>query len=128
METRHIGRAVPRTEDGRLLTGRALFVDDVVRPGMLHAAFLRSPHARARIAAIDAAAAQAAGRLRAAHHLLQTHALAARTAQALRGHRGGVHSEGSPAVFRINRRLQDNRKSRPAVSAAYRLCLSPRGS
>ncbi len=58
METRHIGRAVPRNEDGRLLTGRALFVDDVERPGMLHAAFLRSPHAHARIVSIDAAAAR----------------------------------------------------------------------
>ena len=59
METRHIGRPVTRNEDPRLLTGRALFVDDVSLPGMLHAAFLRSPHAHAEIRAIDADAARA---------------------------------------------------------------------
>jgi carbon-monoxide dehydrogenase large subunit len=59
METRHIGRPVTRNEDPRLLTGRALFVDDVSLPGMLHAAFLRSPHAHAEIVSIDAAAAAA---------------------------------------------------------------------
>jgi len=59
METRHIGRPVTRNEDPRLLTGRALFVDDVELPGMLHAAFLRSPHAHAEIRAVDTAAAKA---------------------------------------------------------------------
>jgi aerobic carbon-monoxide dehydrogenase large subunit len=59
METRHVGRAVTRNEDPRLLTGRALFVDDVDLPGMLHAAFLRSPHAHAEIVALDVAAAKA---------------------------------------------------------------------
>ncbi|WP_137177718.1 xanthine dehydrogenase family protein molybdopterin-binding subunit [Roseomonas sp. AR75] len=59
METRQIGRPVTRNEDPRLLTGRALFVDDVELPGLLHAAFLRSPHARARILSIDTAAAKA---------------------------------------------------------------------
>ncbi|MGG5818654.1 molybdopterin cofactor-binding domain-containing protein [Falsiroseomonas sp. HW251] len=59
METRQIGRPVTRNEDPRLLTGRALFVDDVELPGMLHAAFLRSPHARATINSIDTAAAKA---------------------------------------------------------------------
>jgi len=57
--TPYLGRRVPRNEDARLLTGRALFVDDVQLPGMLHAAFLRSDHAHARIASIDASAAQA---------------------------------------------------------------------
>ncbi|MFT8243637.1 molybdopterin cofactor-binding domain-containing protein [Roseomonas sp. BN140053] len=58
-ETRFFGAPVSRNEDPRLLTGRALFVDDVELPGMLHAALLRSPHAHARIAGIDAAAARA---------------------------------------------------------------------
>ena len=58
-ETRQIGRPLTRNEDPRLLTGRALFVDDVELPGMLHAAFLRSPHAHAAITAIDVAAARA---------------------------------------------------------------------
>ncbi len=59
METRQIGRPLTRNEDPRLLTGRALFVDDVELPGLLHAAFLRSPHARATIRSIDVAAATA---------------------------------------------------------------------
>ncbi len=57
MTTRYFGARVQRNEDERLLTGRALFVDDVELPGMLHAAFLRSPHAHARIRAIDVSAA-----------------------------------------------------------------------
>jgi len=55
--TRYAGRRVHRIEDARLLTGAGTFVDDITRPGMLHACFVRSPHARARIVAIDAAAA-----------------------------------------------------------------------
>jgi len=53
MTTQQIGLRTKRNEDPRLLTGRALFVDDVDLPGMLHAAFLRSPHAHARILGID---------------------------------------------------------------------------
>jgi carbon-monoxide dehydrogenase large subunit len=59
METRHIGRPVPRNEDARLLTGKALFIDDVKLGGLLHAAVLRSPLAHARIRSIDSAAARA---------------------------------------------------------------------
>ena len=55
-----VGAAVPRVEDQRLLTGRGRYVADLVLPRMLHAAFLRSPHARARIARLDTAAARAA--------------------------------------------------------------------
>jgi carbon-monoxide dehydrogenase large subunit len=47
-----------RTEDPRLLTGQALFVDDVQIPGMLHAAFLRSDYAHGRILNIDVSAAR----------------------------------------------------------------------
>lgn len=57
--TRYAGSRVLRREDPRLLTGRGTFVDDVVRPGMLHACFVRSPHARARIVGIDVAEAAA---------------------------------------------------------------------
>jgi 2-furoyl-CoA dehydrogenase large subunit len=47
------GQSVERVEDFALLTGRGRFVDDLgLRPGTLHAAILRSPHAHARIAAI----------------------------------------------------------------------------
>jgi carbon-monoxide dehydrogenase large subunit len=59
MSTRSFGARVRRNEDPHLLTGRALFVDDVQLPGMLHAAFLRSPHAHARLGAIDVSRARA---------------------------------------------------------------------
>ena len=48
-----IGARIKRNEDPRLLTGRALFVDDVELPGMVHVAFLRSPYAHARILGVD---------------------------------------------------------------------------
>ncbi len=57
MSTPYFGRSVRRNEDAVLLTGRALFVDDVQLPGMLHVAFVRSPFAHARLGAIDLSAA-----------------------------------------------------------------------
>src|ERR1700756_5902763 len=62
---RYTGARVPRVEDARLLTGRGTFVDDVKRPGMLHACFVRSPFARARINGVDASAALALAGVRA---------------------------------------------------------------
>jgi aerobic carbon-monoxide dehydrogenase large subunit len=59
MTTRYFGQPIKRNEDPRLLTGRALFTDDVHLPGMLHVAFLRSDLAHARIRSIDTAAARA---------------------------------------------------------------------
>ncbi len=56
---RVVGRRARRIEDPALLAGRGRFLDDIRIEGVLHAAFLRSPHAHARIAAIDAAAAEA---------------------------------------------------------------------
>jgi carbon-monoxide dehydrogenase large subunit len=56
---RAVGARVSRVEDPRLLTGRGTFVDDVVLPGMVHACFVRSPHARARVRSIDVSAALA---------------------------------------------------------------------
>ncbi len=53
-----IGAPHPRREDERLLTGRGRYVDDIVVPGALHACFVRSPHAHARIRSIDCAAAR----------------------------------------------------------------------
>ena len=58
MSTRYFGQPIRRTEDPRLLRGEALFVDDVQRPGLLHAAVLRSPHAHAHLLGLDAAAAR----------------------------------------------------------------------
>jgi len=57
---RYAGSRVQRVEDARLLTGAGTFVDDITRPGLLHACFVRSPHPRARIVSVDAAAALAA--------------------------------------------------------------------
>jgi carbon-monoxide dehydrogenase large subunit len=57
--TRYAGSRVHRVEDARLLTGTGTFVDDVTRPGLLHACFVRSPFARARIDGIDVSEARA---------------------------------------------------------------------
>jgi carbon-monoxide dehydrogenase large subunit len=59
MTTRTIGARIFRNEDPRLLQGRGCFVDDINPAGVLHAAVLRSPHAHARIVAIDASRARA---------------------------------------------------------------------
>ena len=53
-----VGSSVPRREDLRLLTGRGTFVDDVTLPNMVHAAFLRSPFASARIRRLNVAVAR----------------------------------------------------------------------
>ena len=57
---RSIGKPLPRKEDRRLLTGQGRFLDDIKIPGALHAVFIRSPHAHARIRSIDTSAAQQA--------------------------------------------------------------------
>jgi len=57
MTNRYVGSPVKRNEDKALLTGRAMFVDDISLPDTLHAAVLRSAHAHARILAIDVSAA-----------------------------------------------------------------------
>ena len=54
----YIGRSVPRPDANRLLSGRGCFIDDITLPRMLHAAFVRSPHAHARITSIDIAGAK----------------------------------------------------------------------
>jgi aerobic carbon-monoxide dehydrogenase large subunit len=53
----YIGRAVPRPNARKLVEGRATYTDDVSLPRLVHAAFLRSPHAHARIGSIDTSAA-----------------------------------------------------------------------
>ncbi len=56
---RLFGKAIKRREDPRFLTGRGQYVDDVKLPGTLCAAFVRSPHAHARLGSIDATRARA---------------------------------------------------------------------
>ena len=53
-----VGTNVLRRQDPRLLKGLGTFVADVKRPGMLHLAVLRSPHAHARLVGLDAAPAR----------------------------------------------------------------------
>ncbi|HVL35894.1 MAG TPA: xanthine dehydrogenase family protein molybdopterin-binding subunit [Burkholderiales bacterium] len=55
-----IGAAIPRREDTRFLLGKGRFVGDLAFEGELHCAFVRSPHAHARIRRLDATAARAA--------------------------------------------------------------------
>src|SRR5207244_274787 len=59
VSVKYFGAAVKRREDPRFLRGEGRFVDDVKLAGMLHAAFVRSPHAHARIVAIRTRAAAA---------------------------------------------------------------------
>jgi carbon-monoxide dehydrogenase large subunit len=56
---RYTGASIKRSEDPRILTGAGRYVDDIKLPGMLHAAFVRSPMAHARVLAVDASAARA---------------------------------------------------------------------
>src|SRR3984893_2581423 len=55
-----IGQPVRRVEDRRFITGHGNYVDDIQRPRQAHAFMLRSPHAHARIGAIDPTAARSA--------------------------------------------------------------------
>ncbi len=56
---RYTGASIKRSEDPRILTGAGRYVDDIKLPGMLHAAFVRSPMAHARVLSVDASAAVA---------------------------------------------------------------------
>src|SRR5947209_5444529 len=55
----YFGRSVPRPNLDRLMQGRGLYISDMELPRMANAVFLRSPHAHARILAVDASAALA---------------------------------------------------------------------
>src|SRR5216117_503530 len=57
-EERLFGKSIKRREDPRFITGRGQYVDDVKLPGMTYAAFVRSPHAHARLNKVDASAAK----------------------------------------------------------------------
>ena len=59
VESGIFGARARRIEDDALLRGRGRFVDDIRLPGMLHAAFVRGPHAHALIRGVDTAAALA---------------------------------------------------------------------
>src|SRR2546427_5049058 len=61
--SRALGARVKRREDPRLIPGTATYADDVVPPGLMHVTMVRSPHAHARIAAIDMEKARGAARV-----------------------------------------------------------------
>src|ERR1700751_562156 len=56
---RYTGASIKRSEDPRILTGTGRYIDDIKLPGMLHAAFVRSPMAHARVLSVDVSAALA---------------------------------------------------------------------
>jgi aerobic carbon-monoxide dehydrogenase large subunit len=62
-----VGKARQRKEDARLITGQTNWTDNITLPGLLHVAFLRSPHAHARIASVDLSAAKDASGVIAAY-------------------------------------------------------------
>lgn len=55
-----VGRSIPKLENREKVLGRAEYIDDLYRPGMLHAAILGSPHAHAKILSYDVSEALAA--------------------------------------------------------------------
>ena len=57
MAAKLLGAHVKRKEDPRLITGTSQYVADIALPGLLHVAFVRSPHAHAKVRGIDTAAA-----------------------------------------------------------------------
>ena len=57
---RYVGSPIKRSEDTRILTGQGCYVDDIALPGMLHAAFVRSPVAHGRIVEVITDAAREA--------------------------------------------------------------------
>lgn len=56
---KHVGERMKRVEDGRFLTGRGNYTDDISKPGQTYAVFVRSPHAHAKIKGVDTKAALA---------------------------------------------------------------------
>ena len=67
-ETTIVGARTPRIDGAQRVTGRARYTTDIALPGMLHARFLRSPHARARVERVDASRALTAPGVRSVLH------------------------------------------------------------
>jgi carbon-monoxide dehydrogenase large subunit len=92
---RYVGTSVRRNEDPRLLTGRGRFADDIRVPHMVHATFLRSPHAHALIQGIDVTAARRAPGVVA---VLTGSDLATLARPLSPVHGGGVRASAHPAL------------------------------
>ena len=112
-----IGSPIERLEDLRFLRGRGEYVDDVVRPGLLHAAILRSPVAHGRIRKIDTGAALA---LPGVHAVLTAadfgcrseDSAAAGAAAGIPSLRAAGHCRGSGALCRRTGRGRDRGQRR----------------
>lgn len=85
MTNKTIGRRTRRLEDPHLLRGKARFVDDIHMDGMLHAAFVRSPHAHCKVTSIDKTRALAMPGVHAVltHEDIRAHVVSDRLAVAL---------------------------------------------
>ena len=80
-----------RKEDARLITGQTNWTDNITLPGLLHVAFLRSPHAHARITSVDVSAARQAPGVIAAYSGADFAAEQGVAALRLAGHAGHRH-------------------------------------
>ena len=94
VETKWVGQALERTEDRILLTTGGHFIDDLTLPGVAHAAYVRSPHARAKIRHIDTSRALA-------HPGVYAVITGEDVAQSTRPQRGRVPLPNSPRVYAI---------------------------
>jgi aerobic carbon-monoxide dehydrogenase large subunit len=97
--SRYIGHSIKRLEDRPLLTGRGRFVADLRFPDMLDAAFVRSPHAHARIRSIDSAAARRAPGVRAVFTFADLKPLLAQERLPLQFRTAQLPSEITPFVL-----------------------------
>src|SRR5919109_750580 len=93
-ETKWVGQALERTEDGMLLTKGGYFIDDLTLSGVAHAAYVRSPHARAKIRHIDTSRALV-------HPGVYAVITGEDVAQSTRPQRGRVPLPNSPRVYAI---------------------------
>jgi 2-furoyl-CoA dehydrogenase large subunit len=93
-KTKWVGQAVERTEDRVLLTNGGHFIDDLTLSGVAHAAYVRSPHARAKIRHIDTGRALD-------HPGVYTVITGEDVAQSTRPQRGRVPLPNSPRVYAI---------------------------
>ena len=89
-----VGQALERSEDRTLMTRGGHFIDDLSLPGVAHAAYVRSPHARAKIRRIDVSRALA-------HPGVYAAITGDEVAQLTRPQRGRVPLPNSPKVFAL---------------------------
>ena len=99
----YIGRSVPRPNLARLTQGRGQYVTDVVLPRMVHVAFVRSPHAHARIKNIDDGGSEESARCRRGRHRRRTRQ--SDYALGRRAHASQGHQIGAAARHRCRSRL-----------------------